>query len=129
MKASSGRDICFFVLSFLFLHLLLLVKAQPINDDVEDEKNLARFIPATDPSITYIGRVLRDRAENSVSFDWPCVSIETNFYGASLNISMNGGNNEFIIFLDGRELGRLLTTDSSQVNIIYYLKSHYILYF
>jgi len=85
---------------------------------VQGERTITRYIPATDPSIRYVGRIFREPSLNRVSFDWPCVSIETSFYATSLNISLNGGNNDFIIHLDGRELSRLSTTDYTQVKKI-----------
>lgn len=100
-----------------FFTIIVFIALSPTAEVVEaSTKDDSKFFPATDPAIRYVGRVVKE--QEKVVFDWPCVTIETTFMAASVAITVDGGNNAFAIFLDGKELPRLQTTDSTKVTLI-----------
>ena len=59
----------------------------------------AQLIPASDPSIIYIGRTDASNSDFR-RFDWPGVSIFTGFEGASLGLELSDGGNDYNIIID-----------------------------
>src|SRR4051794_1583842 len=72
-------------------------------------------IPATDPSMHYTGRVDRDTQAMMVTFDWPCVTIQGWYEATGISMIMNGGNNEFIVFIDGTNVTRFKASNTEEV--------------
>ncbi len=76
------------------------------------------FIPANDNRLVYTGRYHYSTQENAIIFDWPCFSINISFVGfTSLSMVMDGGNNNFITFLDGAQASSAKISTNNQKNV------------
>ncbi|MEI7542838.1 MAG: SGNH/GDSL hydrolase family protein [bacterium] len=89
-------------LSIIILALLLTGGTQLL------QTHFASLIPANDVNITYSGRVDFSKSK-VVRFDWPGILISVNFEGSYIGASLTDGNNDYNIFIDGKQTGVLVT--------------------
>eukprot|EP01087_Luapelamoeba_hula_P007626 TRINITY_DN1860_c0_g1_i1.p1 TRINITY_DN1860_c0_g1~~TRINITY_DN1860_c0_g1_i1.p1 ORF type:complete len:391 (+),score=45.27 TRINITY_DN1860_c0_g1_i1:97-1269(+) len=70
------------------------------------------------PGVWYEGRVDQvGGVSGAVRYDWPCVTLNLAVTGAStVSVVMDGGNNEFVVLLNGRNVSRFRTTDAEKVS-------------
>ncbi len=66
------------------------------------------LVPADDANILYTGRV--DFSDpKAPRFDWPGILITANFEGPYIGAKITDGNNDYNIFIDGKQAGVLVT--------------------
>ena len=77
-----------------------------------------KSLPASDPSITYTGRV-SNGADGSVSYDWTGVYLQTDFTGGNFAIiASDAGASWHNLFIDGKWVRKLLIEGSTPQRIV-----------
>ncbi len=116
-----------FVLALVVAFLVVVLFTNPccstrqslqLNSDKYNNAPGTLFIPANDERLRYTGRYHYSPKENAVLFDWPCFSINVSFTGfTSLSVVMDGGNNNFISFLNNIQtpIAKIRTNDQKNV--------------